>query len=124
MSAFEPERLVAGFHPLRTLGWQLLRLTMSLRRYLLIFYAVLVAALLCIGLASKPRRTQDEYEALLAASVLVPIFTTIFVAALASRTPAADRNTFWSYKWSNLVILFPLGLVVGMMLVISVAQGL
>lgn len=97
---------------------------MSLRRYLLTFYAVLVAAVLCFGLASKPARTQAEYDALLGASFLVTIFTMIFVAAFASRTPAADRNTFWSYKWSNLVILFPLGLAVGMMLVISVAQRL
>jgi len=97
---------------------------MSLRRYLLTFYALLVAALLCLGFASKPGRTQDEYEVLLSASFLVPIFTMIFVAALASKTSAADRNTFWSYKWSNLVILLPLGVAVGMMLVISVAQGL
>lgn len=55
-------------------------------------------------------------------SLIVPLFALIFVAALARSTPMKRRMSFWSYKWPNFVMLYPVGAAAALIVLVRVAN--
>ncbi len=92
---------------------------MTISRYLLRSYLYIAAMLIVSGIASKPMRAASEYGGFLLMACLITLFPLTFVAALANATPAERRLSFWSFRWSNYVMLYPLGIATLLLVVLA-----
>jgi hypothetical protein len=97
---------------------------MPLRQYLLRAYCWIAISLLLVGILGGSSLSAQEFGKLLVGSLIVPLFTLIFVSVLAQLTPTASRKTFWSYKWSNFVFLYPSVIAVSIVALARVANSI
>jgi hypothetical protein len=98
---------------------------MTLTRYLIWSYLVLVSAFVVIGVAEKPVRTIDDWSGLLIVACFWPLLALILmVAPLASSTPPERRQTFSSFRRSNLLLIYPIGAITLLIVIVSIGEDL
>jgi hypothetical protein len=96
---------------------------MTLTHYLIRSYLLLVSAVVVIGIAAKPTRTIEGWSGLLVAACLWPLPALILmIAPLASSTPPESRQTFSSFRHSNLLLIYPTGVITLLIVIVSIGE--
>jgi len=105
-------------------GTTALSLAMTLTRYLIRSYLLLVSAFVVIGGAAKPTRTIEDWSGLLVVACLWPLLVLVLmVAPLASTTPPETRETFSSFRHSNLLLIYPMGAITLLIVIVSIGES-